>query len=100
MRLIDLDEVRKAFRVAAECANCPRDEKMHRYNCRDYEYTAYDACTILDELEVIDAVPVMRCEDCKWWHKDDEPDPNGRCECDCNGGWWLPEDYCSCGERR
>ena len=56
--------------------------------------------SIANNTPAVDAVPVVRCEDCKWWHKDDEPDPNGRCECDCNGGWWLPEEYCSCGERR
>ena len=44
-----------------------------------------------------DMVPVVRCKDCKYWLRDD-PAGNG-CECRCNGGWWLPEDYCSCGER-
>lgn len=41
---------------------------------------------------------VVRCKDCKYWGRDD-PDGDG-CECSCNGGWWLPDDYCSCGERR
>ena len=53
---------------------------------------------MLRELPTVDAVPVVRCKDCKFWHRDD-PAGNG-CECSCNGGWWLPEDYCSCGERR
>lgn len=54
----------------------------------------------VDKSPTVDAVQVVRCKDCKWWHKGDEPDPNGRCECNCNGDWWLPEDYCSCAERR
>lgn len=44
------------------------------------------------------AYNLVRCKDCKYWDRND-PAGNG-CECSCNGGWWLPEDYCSCGERR
>ena len=63
----------------------------------EYDDNMVDVRDIMD-APTIDAVPVVRCKDCKFWHRDD-PAGNG-CECNCNGGWWLPEDYCSCGERR
>ena len=48
----------------------------------------------------VDAVPVVRCKECVFWLRDEGHGSNGECECGCNDGWWLPEDYCSCGERR
>lgn len=77
MRLIDADPL---IKIASE-----------------YDDFMVDGHDILD-APTIDAVPVVRCKDCKFWNRDD-PAGNG-CECHCNGGWWLPEDYCSCGERR
>ena len=45
-------------------------------------------------------VDIVRCKECVFWLRDEGHGPNGECDCGCNGGWWLPEDYCSCGERR
>ena len=44
----------------------------------------------------VDAVPVVRCRDCKEW------EPHGRPfgTCNLNDGLWLPCDFCSEGERR
>lgn len=41
----------------------------------------------------VDAEPVVRCKDCKWW--------NGKKEtCIEIGGLWRSLDFCSWGERR
>ena len=54
--------------------------------------------SILD-APAVDAVPVVRCKDCKHYRKDSF-------WCDMNskdrGEWfnWYPEDFCSYGERR
>ena len=33
----------------------------------------------IDNAPTIDAVPVVRCKDCKWWDECDELDENGYC---------------------
>ena len=43
------------------------------------------------------AYNLVRCKNCVFWNQDEE-NSNGECKCDCNGGWWPPEGYCSCGE--
>lgn len=63
----------------------------------EYYHTSY-IVSELNSVPAVDAVPVVRCEDCKYWGQDD-PAGDG-CECNHIGGWWLPEEYCSCGERR
>lgn len=53
----------------------------------------------------MDAVPVVRCKDCKWWVREGN-DSYGYamfCDHDCSlGGQGIkkPEDYCSYGERK
>ncbi len=92
MRLTDVDKLREDYGLAEYCNDCQRDS----WKCGDdYSHSIRDFCGWLDSAEVMD---VVQCKDCKYWHRDD-PTGNG-CECSCNGGWWLPEDYCSCGERR
>lgn len=52
MRLIDADELKgKAFA-----------------DPDDGEYFVY--CQDIDEAPTVDAVPVIRCRDCKHWHED------------------------------
>lgn len=63
-----------------------------------------DLLNSLQQMEVVDAVPVVRCKDCKWF-------------ADNNGGEWYgcymfhvvritpedapkPDDFCSYGERK
>ena len=41
---------------------------------------------------------LVRCKDCKYWDRDDRA--GNECQCLCNIGWWPPNGYCSCGERR
>ena len=80
MRLIDADELMK-----------------HKGNCYDEEghlLYAVGTGTIM-MMPTIDAVPVVRCKDCK------------ECEIDevfhdywCNGRKVWKDHYCACGERR
>lgn len=50
----------------------------------------------IDNAPTIDAVPVVRCRDCKW-HEDEEP---GLVWCSyIVESWMVEEDYCSMGER-
>lgn len=46
-----------------------------------------------------DAVPVVRCKDCKKWHTDCLPNC-GRHGCDVIGDYTKPDDFCSFAERR
>ena len=60
-------------------------------------YWAYRA--VLD-IPTVDAVPVVRCADCKWWDRD-EDDSDGRKRCDLFDPIRLePEFWCAYGERR
>ena len=46
----------------------------------------------------IDAVPVVRCRECKWWQEDDDI---GHCDNpDGLDNYVKPEDFCSYGERK
>lgn len=79
MRLIDADELKgKAFA-----------------DPDDGEYFVY--CQDIDEAPTVDAVPVVRCKDCKYYKPDEY-----ECGCDFAGG--LPYvkagDFCSYGERK
>ena len=64
------------------------------------EYTL--AVDILEQMlkraHAVDAVPVVRCEDCKHFRRNLENDTY----CGCVGGLTDPEehDFCSCGERK
>lgn len=78
MRLIDADKLKgKAF--------ADPDDGEHFVYCQD-----------IDEAPTVDAVPVVRCKDCKYYKPDEY-----ECGCDFAGG--LPYvkagDFCSYGER-
>lgn len=55
------------------------------------------ACEQIKSMPTIDAVPVVRCGECRYWDED------GRCEPLKNGlirEYTEPNDFCSYGERR
>lgn len=67
----------------------------------DYDGGIKDACidilNFIDNAPTVDAVPVVRCRDCRWWTKQ-EKSIQGRCALTGTyptGGW-----YCGNGERR
>ncbi|MBQ3989488.1 MAG: hypothetical protein II630_01490 [Bacteroidales bacterium] len=71
---------------------------------------------INEDMPTVDAVPVVRCKDCK--HRPTKPDdynpittdgfalefPDEKCPCRCGDGWYskYPDDdwYCPIGERK
>ena len=84
-RLIDADSLRQDILALPNCYNGVSD--------------TYDkACIIgvIDEQQPVDAVPVVRCKDCKHWYSD--ADTGMACEFTNMG---QPEDgYCNWAERR
>lgn len=83
MRLIDADALKQTF-----CAEC-----NHSIKCEDcdidyhFEYLA----------PTVDAVEVVRCENCRWFGEEDE---DGQCWCHFNDISALKHSFCSHGERR
>jgi len=86
MRLIDADALGVTDFELALCGG-------------DYKELCKTLIAKVESAPVIDAVPVVRCKDCKYCHIEDEY------EAWCHGG--LPavltratEDFCSHGQRR
>lgn len=80
MRLIDADALVKAL------------------NESGVPYRA-DVQEVLDAQPTIDAVPVVRCKDCKWWTEW----ANGTGSCNRFTLDWIgtdADDFCSMGEKR
>ena len=98
MRLIDIDAFRKDLGLAERCEDCERDARECQY---DQIYTRMDFCGWLDDAEIIDAVPVVRCKDCRHW-RDDNPRVNGyHCCYRMHNIFPMKEsDFCSRGERK
>ena len=85
-RLIDAD----AF-LAREIKRCHCVPSVGSGD-RDYESLKL----LLQQEPTIDAVRVVRCEDCGNFRQN----VRGGCWCDEYGAAITPEDYCSCGERK
>ena len=89
MRLIDADELYQ------EAEN--RSEKMNGYfNELSRVITAWD----INHAPTIDAVQVVRCVDCDCFSKTIYPSGTIIGYCAFNKHPVMPEDYCSCGERK
>ena len=83
MRLIDADAL-----IADSCRDCPEELRKRCKTepaCADTKF--------LFEIPTVDAVPVVRCKECKWIGGDFV----------CYRGVMVqhkPEDFCSYGERK
>ena len=83
MRLIDADAL-------------PRHKQLEAMGNGKYEDVEVVYANDIDTAPTIDAVPVVRCKDCKWWTKQ-EKSIQGRCALNGmypTGGW-----YCANGRR-
>lgn len=72
---------------------------IEQYSVFDHYTTGYsDAVFAVEDFASVDAVPVVRCQDCKNFHRNNENDPY----CADRRGLSDPEpdDFCSYGERR
>lgn len=84
MRLIDADKLKED---ALDLPNCPNEFS-----------DTYDKARILDlvdEQPAVDAEPVVRCKDCRWFEND-----GYHTNCQIIRFCVEAEDYCSKGERR
>ena len=84
-RLIDAD---RAMEVV-------RNQGIAHQNA--YHLTNY-ATLILREAPTVDAVPVVRCRDCKFGDWDSEPNDAMVCMRTKDGFWRSGNDFCSYGE--
>ena len=91
MRLIDADALQKAIQdVEADffenCGNCNMLSKE-------------DVLEIMDDQPTVDAVPIIRCKDCKYRYWDDWLEEYF-CQCYAEYMQVLPDDFCSNAERK
>ena len=84
MRLIDADEAIINFGFEWDDISPTRDE-----------FVAF-----LKKQPTIDAVPVVRCRDCKFGDWDSEPNDAMVCMRTKDGFWRSGNDFCSYGERK
>ena len=93
MILCDLDEIK--IQVKRQYEDC------HGYSGNKkaiYREAILAVRSILHSAKTIDAGPVVRCRECKWWQEDDDI---GHCDNpDGLDNYAKPEDFCSYGERK
>lgn len=93
MKLCDLDEIK--IQVKRQYEDC------HGYSGNKktiYREAILAVRSILHSSKAIDAVPVVRCLECKWWKEDDDI---GHCDNpDGLDNYAKPDDFCSYGERK
>ena len=86
-------------------------EQLEPMGNGQYEYVEVVYKDDIDDAPTIDAVPVVRCKDCKHRPFDGEDTqgfgvefPDGKCPCQCDDGWysWRPNNewFCANAERR
>ncbi len=103
MRLIDADALREGLGFADPCEKC--DHVYGKFLCADVIWQA--VCDAIYEAPTIDAVPVVRCKDCKYrkvseYHYKDIGYRTTECTRGNEGVIGTCEDngYCSDGERK
>lgn len=97
MRLIDVDD-------AIEKINCLCvDDNENWIGTENQSFVDHaDVIDILSSIPTVDAVPVVRCKDCKYLKR--KTSVGGFCKCgEVNGGrpfGRVNDDFCSYGKRR
>ena len=92
MRLIDADAMKRVYQEVlcshVACIDCSffMDDKYCRFE------------TMLSEAPTINAIPVVRCRECKQAEIDD-PDFPDEYYCHAGCGWNKGDFYCAYGER-
>ena len=101
MRLIDADELKEQLKQCYENVVKWRGQTFYREKAND-EVAAYlDAIRTVNNAPTVDAIPVVRCKDCKWAEDAGYAGclycnhPDGR-----NTIFALMEDFCNCGVRK
>ena len=90
MRLIDADWVLE-------------HTKPYELSDEDWSVTGGTAIRLIhnavDNAPTIDAVPIVRCKDCKYGDYDSEPDDAMVCTRTNDGYWRHGNDFCSYGRK-
>ena len=79
------------------------DGLWERLNYEPWEHNADRdeiALPIVNAAPTVDAVPVVRCKDCKYGDYDSKPDGAMVCLRTKDGFWRKETDFCSYGERK
>ena len=85
MRMIDVD--------ALGVGRCSKDVLPEAY-CAGWN----GLIDLIEKAPTVDAVPVVRCRECKWLQEDDDI---GHCDNpDGLDNYAKPDDFCSYGERK
>ena len=93
MRVIDADAMKRVYQEVlcshVACIDCSffMDDKYCRFE------------TMLSEAPTINAIPVVRCRECKYRFKNNGHDKSGCPIIDANI-WMDDDDFCSHGERK
>ena len=109
MRLIDADAFLKVLGLGANCEEC--EESVRGVYCAANP-DLMDVCDAIADAPTVDAVPVIRCKDCKHrpidtggkgYGEDLSFDDGYKCPCKCEDPFysWMPKDdwFCANGER-
>ena len=97
MRLIDADRLNKP--IYAEEDNITGSGMSYDEIC-GYNDGIDIAWNKIDQAPTIDAVPVVRCKDCKFGDWDSEPHDAMVCMRTKDGFWRSGNDFCSFGEQK
>ena len=81
-------------------------EDFESCNRSNPEWTPQRVKTLIARQPPVDAVPVIRCEDCKWYKRDKQK--GGFCRKPEASMWspglpideLKPDDYCSCAKKK
>lgn len=103
MRLIDADELKERILVERRKIplTCP-GASYEFYISKPYQHGnsmrggIRKALRCMEQCKTVDAVPVVRCKDCKWRQQDDV----NRNFCGLGDFYCGDADYCSRGERK
>ena len=91
-RLIDADKLLEIYKKWVPQLSSKEDEGDRR---------GVETCiAVLEDMPTMDAVEIVRCKDCKHWHKDTVfcgYMPYGEASERVN---WYADDFCSYGERK
>lgn len=68
MRLIDSDALKLAFENCEVCKKCPSASARCVYECTEPDSLTAGIERVIDAQPTVDAVPVIRCQDCRFGH--------------------------------
>lgn len=98
MELID----RKALANEDPCEHCHYKKERCVYTCGENGYAEHAIWRTIDDAPTIDAVPVVRCKDCKWSHHDLDTEDNLVFMCEMWDEYPMANEdgYCHKGRRK